>query len=98
MIDINEMGEVLADHENRISFLENCLPPIEAVATIEADDKGGALEGVPELKWLQNQRDVIQQLQSEVRGWRTKHADTLKEIDILKAKVDRSNKKYTYTD
>ena len=34
------------------------------------------------------------QVRNEVRSWRKKHAELLKEIDILKAKVDRSTKKY----
>ncbi len=36
------------------------------------------------------------QVRNEVRSWRKKHAELLKEIDSLKAKLDRSNKeKYT---
>ena len=38
----------------------------------------------------------VQQLESEVVGWRKKHAEALKEIDILKAKVDRGTKKYKF--
>lgn len=40
--------------------------------------------------------DKVQQLESEVVGWRQKHAILSKEIDLLKAKVNRSLKS-TYT-
>lgn len=51
-----------------------------------------------EPRWAGRQWDKVQQLESEVVGWRKKHSLTLKEIDSLKAKIDRgTKKKYTIT-
>ena len=48
----------------------------------------------PEPEWTQKQGDTVQQLKSEVVGWRQKHALALLEIDSLKALLSR--KRYVY--
>lgn len=55
-------------------------------------------ESVIQPEWTNRQWDKVQQLESEVVGWREKHATTLLEIDKLKVKVDRGTKKYKYTE
>lgn len=44
-------------------------------------------------EWTNQQWGVIEQLKSELVGWRQKHAEALKEIDSLRALVSR--KKHT---
>ena len=77
------------------SFIEQeitgkALPALEPPSI----ENSGAEPQTVDSKWAPKQLDTVQQLQAEVRGWRTKHALALKEIDRLKAKVDRSKKKY----
>ena len=86
-------GETLAELENRISILENSMPnrSIREIVLEVLKENQPPLE----TKWVVKQWDTVQQLLSEVRGWRKKHALTLKEVDRLKAKVDRTHKEYT---
>ena len=42
--------------------------------------------------WTNRQWDKVQQLESEVVGWREKHAEVLLEIDKQKAKVKHGTK------
>ncbi len=51
-----------------------------------------------EPQWNNRQWDKVQQLESEVRGWRQKHAESLKDIDRLNAKAEDGNKKYIFTE
>ena len=56
-----------------------------------------AREELPELEpeplWAARQWDSVEQLKSEVRSWRKKHAETLLAIDKLTPKLKKS--KYT---
>ena len=48
---------------------------------------------IPQPAWTGGQWDKVQQLQSEVQGWRQKHAETLLAIDKL---VKAKKKAYLY--
>lgn len=48
-------------------------------------------EPLPTPAWDKKQWDTVQQLQAEVRGWRQKHAEALKEIDILKGLLSKKD-------
>ena len=83
MIITREMEEARA----RLEAYKDKIKPYPAYPVEEPPDL------VPDLEWDKRQWDKIQQLQAEIRGWRTKHALALKEISILKAKVDRAFRK-----
>lgn len=68
-----ELGEELAEFENRIALIENSMP----------NHREEQEERQPEPEWLVNQWDIVQQLQSEIRGWRTKYNETLNELEKL---------------
>ena len=54
----------------------------------------GARPLLPELKWVRQQWDVVNQLKSEITGWRKKHADMLVVIDELQKLLDKKKSKY----
>ena len=55
-------------------------------------------ERIQEPKWTARQWDKVELLESEVVGWRQKHAEALKEIEKLQRIVDdKRHKKYKFT-
>ena len=63
--------------------------PIGVEVALNSESKVQILDGQPE--WSNRQWDTVQQLQAEVRGWRTKNFTTLKEIDKLRALVSKKD-------
>ena len=49
---------------------------------------------IPAQPWQRNQWDKVQQLQSEVEGWREKHAEALLAIDRFTALLAKKGKRY----
>ena len=86
-----ELGEVLAEFENRISFLENSQhfhEPKEEHSISEIC--------TPESEWSKNQRDTMNQLKAEVVHWRKQHSEVLLEIDKLRPPIKKPRQhKYT---
>jgi len=80
-----ELGEALAEFENRVSYLENSLPVHREEQQIPV---------YQDIQWTSRQWDKVQQLEAELLWRRKRDAETSKEIDKFKAKVDRGSKKY----
>ena len=77
-MEVEEILDILSEHEDRLGILESrpgtySEPPIEKMPE--------------EPEWTAKQRDMINQLKSEVTGWRKKHAETLLALDKLTAKI-----------
>ncbi len=71
-----ELGDILAEFENRISAIENALPNVHP----------GIKDVQTEPQWVASQWDKVQQLHSEVQDWRQKHAEMMTELDKLNRK------------
>ena len=61
-----ELGDIVAEHENRISFLENSLPG----SAMSYQEKPP--EAKPEKPWTKRQWAVVQQLRGEMANLKRK--------------------------
>ena len=85
------IGEILADMESRISLLENSQSNLSYIKE-DIDNLTKRVDNIVQPQWTGKQWDKIQQLQSEVEGWRQKHAEALLAID----KQKKLEKTYQY--
>jgi len=79
-----ELGEVFAELENRIGYLEN------SQTTTANEETTPVYE---DTQWTNRQWDKVQQLDGRTRHIERKHYEALKEIERLTAKADRGAKK-----
>jgi hypothetical protein len=84
MFKPEEIQEILAEFENRISFLENCLSG-SAMAPIEKEE----VKELPEKPWNKKQWDVIVQVRGEMLNLKRKFLD-------LEKLVTSKGSKYVY--
>ena len=87
-----ELGEVLSEFESRLGVLElsdNGALVHSLEERIKELEKTIEALKIPE--WNRKQWDTVEQLQSEVRGWRQKHAELLLALDKRK---EADNSKY----
>lgn len=72
--------------------------PIKLKDVLTVDERVSILEDIrnkaPELEWNGKQWDIVQQIQSELRGWREKHAEMLLKLDKLNKKLKKAESRY----
>lgn len=78
-----EIGEILAEFESHISYLEMSQPNLSYVNE-DIEEIKKKLDNVIQPEWTKKQWDIVQQLQAEVRGWRQKHAEMMLALDKRK--------------
>ena len=83
-----EFREILEARERLLQYKNKCQPyPAEQVSS-------PLVPVIPAQPWQRNQWDKVQQLQSEVEGWREKHAEALLAIDRFTALLAKKRGKY----
>jgi len=72
-----EIREILANFEDRISFLENSLPNS---AMMPMEDEPQEVTKIPEKPWTRRQWDRVEQLQGEMANLKRKFLELEKQI------------------
>ncbi len=59
--------------------------PLSEILTVEERLE---VKSLPQPEWSGNQWDIVNQLRSEIRGWREKYNQTLNELEKLKPREE----------
>ena len=93
-MNIEEIQEMLADFENRISFLENSLPGSAMSYQEEVSEVQAAPKQEP---WDRRQEDIVNQVRGEMANLKRKFVDSEKRIYTLEEEIKgRGGNKYVY--
>ena len=82
-LTLEMIGEILADMESGISSLEMRQPNLSYIKE-DIEELKKKLDNLVQPEWTGKQWDIVEQILSEVRGWRQKHAETLLVADKAK--------------
>jgi len=86
-----ELGDIVAELENRVALLEYSQPNLSYIKE-DIEELKKELDSLIQPAWSKKQWDKVQQLQSEVMGWRQKHSEALLAIDKLTKKANEGLK------
>jgi len=93
-MNIEEIQEMLADFENRISFLENSLPGSAMSYQEEVSEVQAAPKQEP---WDRRQEDIVNQLRGEMANLKRKFVNSDKRVYALEEEIKgRGGNKYVY--
>ena len=72
-MNTEEIQEMLAEHENRISLLENSLPG--SAMSYHPEESQEEIKAIPEKPWNRKQWDIVNQLRGEMANLKRKFLD-----------------------